>query len=195
MIYYFGGINGSGKSTLLARIARESDFEVVHLTRRLIEFMGLETYDDIRKLPQSHNRQQLNLLMKCIIGEGKQKNLLLDAHYLNLCHGKISHITNDWIKDLSAIVLVESDPGIVYQRISNDSRDRAHFTKALSAEEYIKRLGDYQKQTHKEFLKLAKNYNLPSIILSGEDWERSTSRFLNFAKEIASGKLATATAL
>ena len=42
MIYYFGGVNGVGKSTLLNEIAQHGDFEVVQLTDRLIEFMGVK---------------------------------------------------------------------------------------------------------------------------------------------------------
>lgn len=181
MIYYFGGINGSGKTTLINAIVQRGDFEAIQLTQRLISFLGFQGYEELRARPQAENRRDLARLMKELVQEAQTKHYLLDAHYLNLRKGEVDRITDDWIKDMSALVLVKAEPSEIYRRIMDDSKDRALLASELPPEQYIMRLRGYQEQTEAEFTELVKHYRLPSLTIeNSNDITQGVETFLAF---------------
>jgi adenylate kinase len=186
VIYYFGGINGVGKTTLIDAIVHRADFEAIQLTRRLISFLGLAGYDELRARSQADNRRDLAHLMDELIVGAETKHYLLDAHYLNLRKGEVDRITDTWIKDMSALILVKADPAEIYRRIKHDNKDRALLADELPADQYIERLRQYQDQTEAEFAQLAKLHMLPSLIIeNNNDIAQSTERFLAFHKTLS----------
>jgi adenylate kinase len=171
MKIYAGGVNAVGKSTLLKEAAKKLDYEYVHGTTGLLNFLGFDKdYEKLRALKQEERDIKYRKYIENLLESGGQ-NFLLDAHYLGLVRGKVDRVTDSWLKDFDAFVLISASLEDVWKRIESDSktRDRALFPADMPEAEMKHLLSEYQKQTSDEFKRLAELYKKPFVEILNEE--------------------------
>lgn len=189
MRYFLGGANGTGKTTFVKTLAElDTSFEVVHVTSRLMAHLGIDgDYDRLRQLPQEQLRADLFEVYRLIFDEQEKPHLIADSHYLNTRWGKISLVTDEWIKQFDALLLLAAPVKIVFDRVVADRnfRDRALFDEQLSQPEQLEFYANYLDQTEAEYLRLQREYNLPGAIIDTSGTPKaSIERFINFHSSI-----------
>ncbi len=180
MMFLFGGVNAAGKTTLLKHLASSGEFEYIHLTSALLRHMGLSTYDELRRFPQDYNRRKLSEVIRMLASATEPRPRLLDGHYLNLRHGRVSRICDGWVQELSGLVLVQTPTPVILERLHADARDRALFGRTTPPREYETRLEQYSNQVQEEFERLASRYQRPNIIISGLNFDQAAADFRVF---------------
>ncbi len=166
MNIYTGGVNAVGKSSLLKKVAEQTNYIYIHATSYLMKSFGFDSdYEKLRSLTQSQRDEHLTKCMQKLLEENKNGNLLVDGHFLALVKGTTNKVTNDWIKNFDALVLVTSNTEDVWERIQKDSptRDRALFPENFTEDKKVKMLQKFQNDSEEEFLNIIKEFNLNSI--------------------------------
>lgn len=189
-IYYVGGVNAAGKSTLIDLLSINPEFEIVHGTARFIEWLGLKPgdYNSMRKMPYEESKKQVDLMWSTIIKgwHDPSRALLLDTHYLNLKWGKVTDVTGDWIRNVTALFLITADVETLLNRISKDPRDRALFPEGLTKEEEREMLSRYMQTLVEKVESLAQKHNLPYFIIENKEGQltETVKTFLEILKTL-----------
>ena len=104
------------------------------------------------------------------------------GHLLVLIRGEIAYAAREWLARFDGIVLLTASPEVILKRIAGDERDRALFKENTPQEEAIKILKDYNLKENVEFLRVADQYGLPSLLINNSDGieEHTISQFLDF---------------
>lgn len=172
MRIYVGGVNAVGKSSLLKETAKKIGYEYIHATSGLLNHLGFEKdYEKLRALKQEERDIKYREYIEDLLSN-KDRNFLLDAHYLGLVRGKVDQVTSSWLQNFDTFILISAPLNDVWNRILLDSkiRDRALFPAGSSEQEMRAILAKYQKQTSKEFKRLGKFYKKPHVeILNKEN--------------------------
>jgi adenylate kinase len=194
--YYFGGVNASGKTAILEQLVssdKDGRWEIIAGSTELMKWFGITDgdYDSLNYLSiEQKNFAYGELVLEKINNNKSGKSLIFNSHYLNAVHGLIyKTITGSWIKNLDALVLVESRPETIIERIEHDpTRMRNLFQLKQSHTEQLKLLSEYLEKTKKEFGKLALKYSLPNLTIQNNQNELDISieQFINFDKMIRS---------
>ncbi len=187
MKVYVGGINGVGKTTLLKEAAKRLGFEYISTSRLMMEKIGRPSdYEYLRAIP-GDEQMEIREEMFNGLASVKDRDLIVDSHYLNLIRGKVNVITRDAIKKFDALVLISSPIEQVWTRIYKDeiNRDRALFPEGLSEEESFQMLVKYQEETKQEFQRLSKLHQKKSIEIVNLDGELESSitQLVDFLKQ------------
>ncbi len=182
MKFFLGGVNGAGKTTLLQKIKEaKPEYEVVKGSKVFMEYLGIPgDYDALRAMPEPEALQKLEEMLGELLA--KHKDLIFDAHYINLVKGKVKSVTSSYLSKFDALLLLKVSPETVLSRISDDTRDRALFPEGLKEYEQLDMLKDYIDQYDQEFEHLCRSYDMPGKVLNGEGTpEQVLQEFLEFA--------------
>lgn len=190
--HFMGGVNASGKSALAREIGRaKPEFEIIHTGTAIMERLGIAPgdADALRALPAEHkyreNESMLSELTKAFLG----KSALYDSHYLNMIEGEVTPlISGTWPAYLGSLVLLETHPEILFERIKKDRpiKDRRLFPAGATPAQAIDILGDYTQQTREECERLASTFDLPVLVLrnDSERLDGAVQEFLEFDERI-----------
>ncbi|MEX0919203.1 MAG: AAA family ATPase [Parcubacteria group bacterium] len=191
MRIYVGGVNAVGKSTLLKEVAQKIAYAYVHATTGLLQHLGFDgDYEKLRELKQEERNVEYRKYVEKLL---RSKNdFLLDAHYLGLVRGKVDRVTDSWLKNFDALILISAPFDDVWNRILADSkvRDRALFPSESSDAEKKDTLAKYQILMQNEFQRLANLYKKPYIeILNNENMmDTAVEELTSFITKIDSGR-------
>ncbi|MBI2798099.1 AAA family ATPase [Candidatus Saccharibacteria bacterium] len=179
--YYFGGANGSGKSTLVSRIVKQKqEFIPFKGATELMEALGIPgDYDKLRAMDHSVTTAAFGKLVQ--EQSKKHRNLIIDAHYMNLKHGKFYPVWGDWLSSVDALVLVEAPASAILERIELDpSKDRALFPAGATEKQKLSLLKALISTSKDVFLDCANQYNKKSLIIENTDPTKALDKFIKF---------------
>lgn len=190
--FFVGGINGSGKSTVLKEIsAKDERFEVIHGSKYLMEYLGIEKgdYETLRSTPDdTKEKAKENIAKEISSRKDPSKIVLFDAHYIKIHNGKISNaIEGNWIALFEKLFFIKSDAKTILSRIENDPRDRKLFSSQCSTEKeklaFLSKCSDLSLSVMKE---AGKKIGVPTFNIENEDGkiEKCVESFLNINKII-----------
>lgn len=184
MKIFIGGVNGSGKSTLLENfIHKNPTYRHIRTSMEFAKWLEFDNdYEKLRALPDQERDEKLEEFMNQLLDSSD--NLLIDSHYLNLVRGKVTETTRDWISKCDAMVLVTTDTQTIWNRIKNDTRDRALFPEDYPEEEKLIMLEDYIDKYEKTFANLAHKYNLPNKKILNYNLDSATTDLEEFLSTI-----------
>lgn len=184
MVIFVAGINGVGKTTLLQELVqRDQAFVHIKGSSILMEALGLQAgnYSALRTIPDETKDRVFGEIVTRLCNEYRHSStiILIDAHILNLVHGVVKKVVNEWIKDVDKIILVEADVTTVLGRINKDSavrnRGLLEGEQGKNIEDEREKMAEYMEHTRSEFISIAERYRLPSLILNNPDSEQSKS--------------------
>ena len=188
MKVFAGGINGVGKSTVLRRTAEVMDIEYVSGSTALLSHLGFPgDYEKLRALSSDEQDREWAACVEKLLATGR--SFLLDAHYLSLVRGKVTHQGGkEWLRRFDVAAIIMAPVGEILERISADERvrDRALFPEGLSESGKLDMLIKYQEATYTDFRTLAWKYDLYSIeIFNGAgDLEKTVSKLVDWLSTI-----------
>lgn len=189
MRYFLGGINGVGKTTFLTEIqSLKLGFSVIRTSLKLFEWLDipLGDYSKLRALPATYKNIQLENMMYSILKDDfyNNKDTIIEAHYLNLNMGAIYETIGQWVSEIDAFILINSEIKIVWNRIKNDSsnRNRDLFPINSTKSEQIALLEKYATLTKLKAKEISCQYKIPLLIIENEDnhLSRAVNSFLEF---------------
>lgn len=177
MLYYLGGVSGVGKSTFLQKLGESyPEIRIVKGSEAFMEWIGIEQgdYAKLRSLSDEYKDREFAKLIASIAKKERLSggHIVLDAHYLNLRHGKIVDVIGDWLKEVDVLLLLTADTKTVLQRVeANRERERALFPKSSPAVEKFQILERYIRQTSKRAKEAAAVYDKPLFVIWNEEGE------------------------
>jgi len=187
MHYYVVGINASGKTTLLQAVSKQTGIPVVHGTQELMKTLGITgDYNALRAMNQDEVLVKWSETAERLLKEFGPKPFMLDAHILNLTRGKVIRRDGPWIGDYDALVMIKSNPAVIFDRLEHDTKDRALFTLDFGNEAKLTLLTEYQAQTEKIVKHLSQKYELPLKIIENHDLDKATAEFVAFHRSFGS---------
>lgn len=176
MNYYVTGINGSGKTTVLKAIAGKTNFKIIAASQELIKFLGIETYEQLRAIPQDQVLERYAMMVSGLLERHKNENLLFDTHLLNLTNGRIIDRTGPWIGRFDGLILIDANAEQVWRRVeADDARERALFPENFDNGQKFKLLKEYSAATRERFVQVADKYRLPNKIITNRQNEVATA--------------------
>ncbi|QWD79244.1 AAA family ATPase [Polynucleobacter sp. MWH-Spelu-300-X4] len=175
MIIFLGGIHGVGKSFLGAYVAEENYLLYKSASQLIKGEMGKQSWSE-KKITGEIEANQEALISAISRLKKNQANLLLDGHFCLMgSDGAIKIIEIDVFKKLGldAILLLESDSGIIKERLKN--RDDVSYTDTFLNEFLL-------KERHQAIL-VSEKLNIPLKVLHNPDKEQFNNEIKSILKE------------
>jgi hypothetical protein len=193
--YFMGGVNASGKSTLAREISSvKPEFEVIHTGAAIMERLGIAPgdIDTLRALPEVDKRRENEAMLSELTRRSLGRSALYDSHYLNMIEGKVTRlIIGRGPFDLDGLLLVEAKPEVLYERIKRDAptKNRRLFPHDVTPARALDILNVYTRRTREECNRLAKTFNLPTLILQNDtdQLDNAVEQFIEFDEQIRQG--------
>jgi hypothetical protein len=192
--HFMGGVNASGKSTLAREVSLvRPEFEVIHTGTAIMDRLGIVPgdVDALRALPAEYKRRENEAMLSDLTRRLLGKSALYDSHYLNMIEGRVTPlITGTWLANLDSLLLVETCPEVLYERIVRDTpiKNRKLFAHDTAPAQALDILDDYTKQTREECEQLAKTFDLPTLVVQNdsEQLDGVVEQFLEFDELVKS---------
>lgn len=139
----------------------------------LMKRLGLKSgdYKILRTLKPLYKNTETKKMILDIIKNNRKENTtyLFDGHFLHYNNGKPINVIDSWIKNFSALILINASPKNILKRtLEDNSKKRDLLPPNLRHNEKLKLISEYQKITLEKAKDVSKKFKIPYFVIEND---------------------------